>query len=147
MSKRMDPRIDTRFSMHPLSNDELVTCQSMLENEHTKVMIMPTHHVNYLGDMMGFRFECGPYLAANFMPIVRTMFHGHTVVECQASEETIMRIMSHPEENKKTMLKFLQHIDENCVPATLDCVPENASSVTHSGVLEAQGLLSVDRYV
>jgi hypothetical protein len=141
----MDPRIDNRFSMYPLSADEVVTCQSMLQDEHSKVTIMPTHHVNYLGDMMGFRFECGPFLTANNMPIVRTMFHGHTVVECQASEETIMKIMSCPEENRGTMLKFLQRVDAESVPATLDCVPENSSSMTLGGVLEAQGLLSVDR--
>jgi len=117
----------------------------MLQDEHSKVTTMPTHHVNYLGDMMGFRFECGPFLTANNMPIVRTMFHGHTVVECQASEETIMKIMSCPEENRRIMLKFLQRVDAECVPATLDCVPENSSSMTLGGVLEAQGLLSVDR--
>jgi hypothetical protein len=141
----MDPRIDNRFSMYPLSADEVVTCQSMLQDEHSKVTIMPTHHVNYLGDMMGFRFECGPFLTANNMPIVRTMFHGHTVVECQAPEETIMKIMSCPEDNKRIMLEFLQRVDAECVPATLDCVPENSSSMTLGGVLEAQGLLSVDR--
>jgi len=74
------------------------------------------------------------------------MFHGHTLVECQADEELIMRLMSQPEENKRLMLEFLNKVESECVPATLDCVPENASSVTTQGTIEAQGCLTVDRY-
>jgi hypothetical protein len=43
--------------MHDLTSDERVTCESMLANEpSSKVLVMPTHHINELGDMMGFRF-------------------------------------------------------------------------------------------
>ena len=56
-----------------------------------------------------------------------------------------MRLMSRPvEENRRLMLEFLRAVDDGCVPATLDCAPENASVVTASGTIEAQGLLSVD---
>ena len=72
------------------------------------------------------------------------MFHGHTLVECQANEALIMRLMSEPEQNREKMLAFLKAVEEECVPATLDCVPENASSVTVHGTVEAQGLLTVD---
>jgi len=73
------------------------------------------------------------------------MFHGHTLVECQADEELIMRLMSQPEENKKLMLRFLKEVESECVPATLDCIPENSSSSTDQGTIEAQGCLTVDR--
>ena len=50
-------RLSTQFSMHQLTSDETVTCQSMLAQEpSSRVMIMPTHHINEMGDMMGFRF-------------------------------------------------------------------------------------------
>ncbi len=78
------------------------------------------------------------------MPVVRTMFHGHTLVECQADEGMIMRLMSEPGENKRRMLEFLAGVERGCVPASLDCVPENASAVTQHGVVQAQGLLTVD---
>jgi len=74
------------------------------------------------------------------------MFHGHTLVECQADEDMIMRLMSQPEENRKIMLNFLRGVEQECVPATLDCIPENASSATPQGTIEAQGCLTVDRY-
>ena len=72
------------------------------------------------------------------------MVHGHTLVECQADEGMIMRLMSEPEDNKRRMREFLARTERECVPASLDCVPENASAVTQHGVVQAQGLLTVD---
>ena len=44
------------FAMHALTQDERVTCESMLSQEpSSRVLVMPTHHINELGDMMGFR--------------------------------------------------------------------------------------------
>ena len=49
-------RLMTQYAMHPLSNDERVTCESMLSQEpSSRVLVMPTHHINEFGDMMGFR--------------------------------------------------------------------------------------------
>jgi hypothetical protein len=138
-------RLLEEFAMHPLTSDERVTCESMLVQEpSSKVLVMPTHHINELGDMMGFKFTCNAFAVGNTLPVVRTMFHGHTLVESQADEALIMRLMSEPEQNKERMLAFLKAVEEEAVPATLDCVPENASTVTHHGKVEAQGLLTVD---
>lgn len=49
-------RLHEQYCMHPLTQDERVTCESMLALEpSSKVLVMPTHHINELGDMMGFR--------------------------------------------------------------------------------------------
>jgi hypothetical protein len=73
------------------------------------------------------------------------MFHGHTLVECHdADEALIMRLMSEPAENRERMRAFLEKVERECVPATLDCVPENASSITQHGTVQATGLLTVD---
>ena len=132
--------------MHPLSQDERVTCESMLAQEpSSKVLTMPTHHINEHGDLMGFRYACNAYATGNCLPVVRTMFHGHTLVECpEASEGLIMRLMSEPVENRGRMLEFLRRVEDECVPASLDCVPENASAVTQHGTIQATGLLTVD---
>jgi hypothetical protein len=106
---------------------------------------MPTHHINEMGDMMGFRFSCNAFASGNCLPVVRTMFHGHTLVECQQADEAlILRLMSSPEANRERMRQFLQRVEDECVPASLDCVPENASAVTQHGTVQAQGLLTVD---
>jgi hypothetical protein len=72
------------------------------------------------------------------------MFHGHTLVECQVDEALIMRLMSQQSENKERMLDFMRRVESECVPASLDCVPENASAVTQHGTIQATGLLTVD---
>ena len=138
------PRLLEQYAMHALTSDERVTSQSMLQDASSRVLVMPTHHINELGDMMGFRFTCNAYATGNHLPVVRTMFHGHTLVECHADEALIMRLMSEPEQNRERMLEFLRGVEEECVPASLECVPENASSVTTHGTLEASGLLTAD---
>lgn len=159
----MQTRLDERFSLHPLTQDERATCESMLGqvcSEHfcvlvwpngmwqdpsCRVMLMPTHHINEMGDMMGFRFWCNASAPGNCLPVVRTMFHGHTLLECQQADEAlILGLMSSPERNRDRMIKFLQDVELGCVPASLDCVPENASVVTQHGTVQAQGLLTVD---
>ena len=95
--------------------------------------------------MMGFRFDCDPAAPGNVLPLIRTMFHGHTLVECNENEEVILRLMSDMSANRARMMQFLQNVEEGCTaPAGLECVPENASTVTKEGPVQAQGLLSVD---
>ena len=50
-------RLLEQYCMHTLTPDERVTCESMLSQEpSSRVLVMPTHHINELGDMMGFRY-------------------------------------------------------------------------------------------
>jgi hypothetical protein len=137
-------RLLEHFAMHPLTADERVTTESMLQDPSSRLLVMPTHHINELGDMMGFRFTCNAHAPGNHLPIVRTMFHGHTLVESRADEAQIMQLMSQPEKNRECMQAFLRRVEAECVAASLDCVPENASSQTRHGTLEATGLLTVD---
>lgn len=117
----------------------------LAQEPSSRVLMMPTHHINEHGDLMGFRFACNAFATGNCLPVVRTMFHGHTLVECpDAGEGLIMRLMSEPEENRERMAQFLQRVEAECVPASLDCVPENASAVTQHGTIQATGLLTVD---
>ena len=117
----------------------------MRQDPSCRVMVMPTHHINEMGDMMGFRFSCNAYAAGNCLPVVRNMFHGHTLVECQQADEAlILSLMSNPDENRQRMRDFLLKVENECVPASLDCVPENASATTQHGIVQAQGLLTVD---
>lgn len=141
-------RLLEQFAMHPLTNDERITSQSMLLAESSsRILVMPTHHINEMGDMMGFRFTCNAFAGGHGLPVVRTMFHGHTLVECgQADEGLIMRLMSEPARNRERMRAFLCAVEEACTPASLECVPENASSLTQHGTLEATGLITVDSH-
>ena len=144
----MNSRLRDEFCMTPLSRDEVSTCSALLsQHESSRLVVMPTHHIHHVtGDLMGFRYDCPPHASGTALPIVRTMFHGHTVVECQASEEFIIRFMSNQEENRRKMREFLAEVEIQCVPATLDCIPENANAVDASGsaVMSVQGMRSMD---
>ncbi len=59
-----DKRLLLPFCMHPLTPDERSTCESMLQlNDQSRVLVMPTHHISDLGDMMGFRSVPTPSLS------------------------------------------------------------------------------------
>ena len=134
----MPARVDERFALHPLSKDEATTCESLLGVDTARLTVSPNHHINHFQDLMGFRYDCEPFAGAGVLPLVRTMFHGHTLVECQDKEETILRLMNQPAENRKIMREFMERVERECVPADLDCIPENSSAATSEGTIHAQ---------
>lgn len=136
--------IDERFCLFPLTADEKTTCESITQVPGSAITVMPTHHINELGDFMGFRYETDSYVLANTLPIVRTMFHGTTMVQCDIPEKQILELMMDNERVLAIMKEFLYETEQACIPATLDCIPENAGSITNAGVVQATGLRTVD---
>lgn len=140
-----NPRIRTPFALYPITSDETTTCRAILDQDKdATLLIMPTHHISLQGDMMGFKYECPAHSSGDVLPVVRTMFFGHTAVECLDDDAAIMRLMSDPEGNRQRMMAFMKRLREEGVPADLDCIPDNATSVTSTGLLQATDLRSVD---
>ena len=138
-------RLRTDYSLYPTTQDEQATCKAILEQGGgSTLLLMPTHHISQHGDMMGFKYECGASQLGDTLPIVRNMFFGHTAAECQEDDTTIMRLMATPEENKRRMALFMQSLALASQPAELDCIPDNATILTQSGVIQATDLRSVD---
>ena len=138
-------RIRTGFTLHPITSDEATTCRAILDQEQTAtLLIMPTHHISLQGDMMGFKYECSAHCTGDVLPIVRTMFFGHTAVECLDDDASIMRLMSDPEGNRERMKAFMARLKQDEAPADLDCIPDNATALTSTGILQATDLRSVD---
>ena len=104
--------LQEQFAATPLSRDEQSTCASMLQNaDEARLLLMPTHHIHPdTGDLMGFRFSCPPHAPGTTLPVIRQMFHGHTLAECQADEDTIHRFMLNQKENQARMLLFMQQV-------------------------------------
>ena len=136
--------LDDRFVLYPLSQDESATCEVIAAQDACKLTVMPNHHINDLGDFMGFRYECDPYDFASTLPLIRTMFHGTTMIQCDVPEKDILNLMMNSQECGEKMRDFLSKVDSECIPATLDCIPENTSSITEIGMLNATGLKTVD---
>jgi hypothetical protein len=138
-------RICSTYSLYPVTSDEETTCKAILDQEPgAKLLIMPTHHISSQGDLMGFKYECPAQRTGDVLPVVRTMFFGHTAVECLDDDAAIMRLMADPASNKERMKSFLKRLAEKEMPAELDCIPDNATSLTNKGLLQATDLRSVD---
>jgi hypothetical protein len=138
-------RLNTSFALYPLTPDEEATCKAILDQEGASGMLaMPTHHISQHGDLMGFRYECAAARPGSTLPVVRSMFFGHTAVECLDEDGEIMRLMADHEENRRRMRAFLASVAEAGSPPDLDCIPDNATALTHAGLMQATDLRSVD---
>ena len=70
------------------------------------------------------------------LPIMRTMFFGHTTTECQEDEALMMKILSSPEARRQKMMEFFQELRENYCGSTSTAPQisrdlDNATSFTH----------------
>jgi hypothetical protein len=145
LSDSLFGRLKADFALHPITSDEQATLSAMLSSDATaRVLLMPTHHISCQGDMMGFRYECGAHIKGGTLPITRNMFSGHTASECLDDDASILRLMSDQEANKRKMAEFMQELKDSYNPAELSCIPDNATSLTSTGLLQATDLRSVD---
>ena len=77
-------RLRTKFALHPLQADEIATCHGMLQREKdSKLLIMPTHHVNDLGDLSGFRSDCTPNASGVYPPVIYLLVSGSTALQAR----------------------------------------------------------------
>lgn len=123
----MHPRVNIKYALHPITQDEEQTCTSLVQDTpDAEITLMPTHHLTPFGDLTGFHFHCHSSSSASVMPISRNMFFGHTMVECNVSEEDICHMILNKENNKRIMTEFLTKIQTECVkPGLLQYSPEN----------------------
>ena len=138
-------RLRTTFALYPVTQDEEATCKAIIVQDPTaKMLLMPTHHISPDGDMMGFRYKCRDSQPGDALPIVRNMFFGHTAVEFRDDDAAIMRLMADLIENRRKMAEFMESVRRNDRPADLDCIPDNATVLTHSGIIHSTDLRSAD---
>jgi hypothetical protein len=141
----MSERVRRDFSLHALSGDEEATCVSMVEREPTsQLTMMPTHHIDEYGSLNGFKFECSGGAGGDCLPISRRMFYGHTLSECSDGEAAILRLMSNGRENQEKMKEFMERVQRECCPGSLQCIPDNSDAMTDHGVMQGTGLRTVD---
>lgn len=145
VSADRDRRVHRSFALHPPTADEEATCVSMVAREQSaRLTLMPTHHVGEFGDLTGFRFDCGMHASGGCLPVSRRMFYGHTLAECTDGEDSILRIMSEPQKNREVMREFMARVERECVPASLECAPDNSDALTGHGRLQGMDLRTVD---
>ncbi|EKX45308.1 hypothetical protein GUITHDRAFT_108947 [Guillardia theta CCMP2712] len=130
-------RINRSYELYPLSKDEVDTCRALLTpSKHTSIMVMPTHHINELGEFQGFRFNAGSQVTADVLPISRKMFFGLTMTECISPESDgskgvnpkAIELLSNIELCKEKIQKVLTTIQQESLhnKASFQCMPVNA---------------------
>lgn len=138
----MSSRINTEYSHHLLTPEEEQTCQSLVENvDGSRITLMPTHHISTYGSLSGFHYQCPASAPASALPISRRMFYGHTMVMCDESEETILRLLLQKQRNQELMKDFLETVERECEPALLSHAPENTG---YMNVYNQQDILTKD---
>ena len=118
--------LSQQYALHPLIPEETQTCHSLLQHplHQSRLTLMPTHHITPYGDLAGFQFSCAASASAQCLPISRTMFYGHTMVECHENEEAIWHLILNQRNNTERMKRFLETIESRSNPAVLSYSPE-----------------------
>jgi hypothetical protein len=92
----IEDKIDQRFALFPMSRDEVDTAGVLINGvdgpEPRRLMrMLPTHHINAMGELSGYRFSSAPTDSCSALPLNRTMFHGTSAVQCMASTRSLMK--------------------------------------------------------
>ncbi len=102
---------------HPLSKDELLSLQSLLEREATmQLFILSNHHVDVGGELRGFKCIVHANSDSSKLPLNREMFWGCSIVEIspygQSFHPAVLRIMEEKDTIKQKLLSLVQTIAE-----------------------------------
>ena len=63
-------RVDVRHAVHPLSALEADACQNAVQlSRHTRLKMLPNHHMNTEGELQGYVFTCNRDDTANVFPM------------------------------------------------------------------------------
>lgn len=143
-------RCCSRFGLHPVHEDEVATVSAMLGEG---VQLMPTHCINLENQLEGFHQSVPRAEPASSLCVHRSMFSGHSIFECRASDELInsdvVRLLGR--DNVGDMRALMADIEADATgrQASFDCVPDNADAIggshgTSAKVLYARGKRAVD---
>ena len=146
--------IDQRFALHSLSRDETETAGVLINGvngpEPRRLMrMLPTHHINAMGELSGYRFSSAPGDSCSALPFNRTMFHGTSTVQCMSSVKSwhvgstnadVTRLTADMQHCVDTMKKLMSSISEDAKRAIIsqtnpcfDCSPCNTDAIFLQG--------------
>jgi hypothetical protein len=123
----------TKFTLHPLHDDEVATLSAMHGEE---IRLMPTHCINLDNQLEGFRQKVSDTDPGSTLCIHRNMFFGHSIFECVAEDELInadvVRLLA--QDNATQLTELLRDLDAAAMgyEASFDCVPDNSDAVAMS---------------
>ncbi|KAJ1463886.1 hypothetical protein T484DRAFT_1758503, partial [Baffinella frigidus] len=156
----VDDKLDKRFALYDMSRDEVDTARGLLNGVNgpeprRSMRMLPTHHINAMGELSGYRFSAAPNDSCSALPINRTMFHGTSAVQCVASSThgrsgcstngEVTRLTADLDLCVRTMKELMCSISKDAKDAVIskntacfDCSPCNTDAVMSHGSVHAK---------
>ena len=144
-------RIDTRFALYGMSRAEVDASKELVNynmDVERLMRILPTHHMNAVGELAGYRFSTPPHDTCGALPVNRNMFHGTSAVQCTSSQTQghggvnadSVRLLADIPKCVDTMRTLMEEISSDAQEATnektfacLDCMPCNTDNKSEFG--------------
>ncbi len=124
-------RLDMQFAGRALTEQELEACCNCLRHsQHTRMSVLPNHHIDELGNMHGFLFTCSPEDTANVLPMTPHMFSTTAVYEVKGRHganfnRDAMRVIGDMASGRQALRDVLAEIrSDECAEAQFDCIGE-----------------------
>lgn len=111
-----DPAIDVSKTLHPLSPDECDVYTSLTSANSRRMVAMPNHCVNAVGELEGFKFVCKKSDVASAMPISRRTFFRTSMAEYSQLDnelneaKEILKLLQNKEKIKYKFAKLARRI-------------------------------------
>ena len=128
-------RLDLQFFGRTPTEAELDACSNCLRmSKHTRVRLMPNHHLNEKGNLTGFIFTCSKEDKTAVLPMSEQMFSATAVyeVKCHSTanfHRDAMHIISHVQESRAHLLDLVAQMrSSDLSPALVDCICEQAEA-------------------
>jgi hypothetical protein len=124
-------RLDEQFAGRPLSELETATCKNCLrQSKHTRMRMMPNHHVDADGNLQGFFFSCNTEDKASVLPMSAHMFSATAVYEVQCTAHRafnvdVLQLASNADESRRLLQAVVDDLNSDpAEPALFDCIGE-----------------------
>lgn len=124
-------RLDAQFAGHALTEQEREACRNCLRHsQHTRLRVMPNHHIDERGNLHGFLFTCSPEDMASVLPMNMQMFATTAVYEVKGERQSnfnadALRLVANLPASKQALRDVLAEIRADvCDEAQFDCIGE-----------------------
>jgi len=134
-------RIDTRHALHALSAIETDACRNaVLLSRHTRLKILPNHHMNTEGELQGYAFTCSRADLAHVIPMSKKTCNMTCVYECVSDGDApaplnahVMRVVQDMPAYRALLEEYVKGLGRKSTPfASFACIPETRSTHTRT---------------
>jgi len=128
----MHRHVDTVHQYNPSTPLEMDSCQNAVDmGVHSRIKLMPNHHIDREGDLHGFYFSCMDSDPANVMPVGKTMCSTISMYECRAPTEKTsfnphaLKIVNDLAHYTTLLEEYVEGIRaDELEPAKFDCIAD-----------------------